>query len=181
MKRSNKLGIKGIELRGRIYWCDIGINGTRLRRSLKTSNLSEAKSRLDAIREKYSRMTSFTFNISENFTPSKEEVIRLLMGAKERARVKNIDCELTASSVELIIARSAGFCEVTGIEFTRSNSNQWRRAPFAPSIDRIDSRKPYTVKNCRVVCTAVNIALSDWGEAVFKEIAKAYCKKNYEF
>ncbi len=43
---------------------------------------------------------------------------------------------------------------------------------FAPSIDRIDPEKPYTLDNCRLVMVAVNFAMNTWGEDTFLRLAK---------
>ncbi len=51
------------------------------------------------------------------------------------------------------------------------------RAPFAPSIDRINSEKGYTDGNVRLVCVAVNWALSDWGIEVFEKICSSVGSK----
>ena len=45
------------------------------------------------------------------------------------------------------------------------------------SLDRIDSSKGYTVENCRLVCTAVNLAMNEWGEDVLERIALYYRRK----
>ena len=113
-----------------------------------------------------------------DYRPDPVQVKRLLAGTRDRSKLKGQPCQLTSSDVEMLLGRSAGCCELTGIEFSKINPSSSRRSPFSPSIDRVDSSKPYSVKNCRVVCTAVNIALSDWGEAVFKEVARGYCKIN---
>jgi hypothetical protein len=44
--------------------------------------------------------------------------------------------------------------------------------PFAPSIDRIDSRGGYVRGNVRVVCWGVNCLLGTWGDKVAREIAR---------
>lgn len=176
-----KTGTRGLSLRGKVYWSDIQVNGVRIRESLKTKNETEAKNKLSFLRERYSRLNEIDLSKAVNYVPRKSLVLKLLIGIKERSKIKGFSHTFTESDVEMILVRSAGYCELTGIEFTDDRSYAGRRAPFAPSIDRIDSRKPYTVKNCRVICVAANVALSDWGEAVFKKLAEAYCLKNYTF
>jgi hypothetical protein len=46
------------------------------------------------------------------------------------------------------------------------------RRPFAPSLDRIDSRQAYSRRNCRLILQAVNFALNAWGDDVFFAIAE---------
>ncbi len=50
----------------------------------------------------------------------------------------------------------------------------WRRAPWAPSVDRIDSSKGYVPGNVRLVCVAANLAMNEWGEDVLARVARAY-------
>lgn len=54
-----------------------------------------------------------------------------------------------------------GACPITGIAFDLTNGHQKIsgrfRNPYAPSLDRIDSRLPYTDENCRVVSTQYNL------------------------
>ena len=69
-------------------------------------------------------------------------------------------------------------CELTGIRFDIARTDNAYARPLAPSIDRIDCSQGYTVANIRLVCVAVNAALNDWGEAVFRKIALAYCARH---
>lgn len=71
-----------------------------------------------------------------------------------------------------------GKCALTGIPFNLESPEGATLRPWAPSLDRIDSSKGYTAKNCRLVCVAVNFALNQWGEAVFRKIATAIASQN---
>lgn len=66
---------------------------------------------------------------------------------------------------------SGGRCSVSGIPFDLNKCVASRRRPFAVSIDRIDCSAGYTKENCRIVCVAVNYAMSDWGLGVLERIA----------
>ena len=176
---ANKTGVPNLYKVGETYYVDICTGGQRHRQSLKTKNLEVAKEKLEFLLARSARLHAFDFSrITSDYSPDKLTVRSMLAGAKDRSRTKGVPCSLTAHEVEVLLSRSGGFCELTGIQFTKDRSTGTRRAPFAPSIDRIDTSKPYSVKNCRIVCVAVNIALSDWGEAVFKEICKGYCKSH---
>ena len=76
-----------------------------------------------------------------------------------------------------LYAASGGRCAITGCEFRRSTKGNHHKSPFAPSLDRIDCRKGYTLDNVRLVCVAVNFAMGEWGEAVFAEIVMGYLTK----
>ena len=116
--------------------------------------------------------------LSDNFDPLKEFMV-CIQNARRRAKKLQIDCELTDEFSKAIWLRCQGSCEVTGIQFNFNwNFGSSSRRPFAPSIDRIDSRFGYTEGNVRVVCVAVNLAMNDWGESVLQIIAKALVNKN---
>jgi hypothetical protein len=71
-----------------------------------------------------------------------------------------------------LLQRADGKCEVTGITFGYRRPAGARTAPWAPSIDRIESGRGYDFTNCRLVCVAVNFALNEFGEAVLRRIAR---------
>ena len=98
---------------------------------------------------------------------------RLLYSAKRRASQKNIAFGL---SRDWVLSRlKAGTCELSGLPFDLTTGG---RAPYTPSIDRIDNSKGYTVENCRVILWALNAAFSTWGECVFREISLAWLRRN---
>lgn len=104
----------------------------------------------------------------------------LLTSARKRAKAKGIDCTITLDHI-LEMARSNGErCAVTGIPFSATKSKGQHKAPFAPSLDRIDSAKGYTLANTRLVCVCVNMAMNQWGETVLRTIAEAYLRKQGE-
>src|SRR4051812_30819900 len=53
---------------------------------------------------------------------------------------------------------------VSGVDFSfvKVGSGKVQR-PFAPSLDRIDSAKPYTRDNVRIVIQVANFAINAWG------------------
>lgn len=68
-------------------------------------------------------------------------------------------------------------CALTKLQFEFENTTKYEANPFAPSIDRIDSAGGYTKDNVRLVCVAVNYALNEFGEGVFKQICEAYLRE----
>jgi hypothetical protein len=78
--------------------------------------------------------------------------------------------------LDWVIARvTAGRCEMTGLEFDYARApNGWRYNPRSPSIDQIAAGEGYTTANCRVVLTALNNALSQYGDDHFEEVAIAF-------
>ena len=70
-----------------------------------------------------------------------------------------------------------GKCELTGLPFDLSTPQNTKNNPYSPSLDRIDSKnKNYTPENTRVVLSAVNMALNEFGLEVMKPIMKKLLK-----
>lgn len=93
---------------------------------------------------------------------------------RARGRTSGKGCGLSLDQVGLLLLRSNGRCELTGIRFSDERRLPARVAPYSASIDRIDSSRGYYADNCRVVCAAVNIALGAWGDGVLMRIGEAF-------
>lgn len=61
-------------------------------------------------------------------------------------------------------------CALTYLPFSSVGGN---RNPFAPSVDRIDSRRGYSRDNVRLVLLSVNLALNDFGREHFDMMCAA--------
>lgn len=97
-----------------------------------------------------------------------------LSGCKARAAQKGRGFDLTVEWLCDLARRQDFRCAVTGIALDLKNpSRRDRRNPFAPSIDRINSKGGYTKDNVRIVALAVNIMLADWGEEVLAHVAES--------
>jgi hypothetical protein len=125
-------------------------------------------------RDKKNRKTSRINNNIESHRAS-----MLLSAAKQRASAKGERCTLTR---EWVVDRlSKGVCERTGIPFVLTNyvpsdtggSDDSNGNPFAPSIDRRDNTKGYTLENSQMVLIAYNKFKSDYDEQIVLNIAKA--------
>lgn len=97
--------------------------------------------------------------------------------ASARKRGKACGYFLSGEQEARLVRRADGCCEVTGIPFSLDRMGA-HKAPFSPSLDRVDASRGYELDNVRLVCTAVNIAMNQWGEAVFREIAVHYLAKS---
>lgn len=98
--------------------------------------------------------------------------MQAVYSARKRAKDKGIACELSEAEALLLWRRCKGRCELTGIPFDLGRLDGCVRRPFAPSIDRVNASGPYTKTNIRVVCTAVNLAMNQWGDEVLYRIAR---------
>lgn len=101
---------------------------------------------------------------------------KLLTWIRVRAAKSQREFDLTR---EWIAERlQSGMCEVTGIPLELSKPPGSRFHPWAPSVDRIDSKLGYTQDNCRVVCWIYNMAKSEWSDEVVMTFAKALSAKS---
>lgn len=104
----------------------------------------------------------------------------LLSRSAGRAKASNIEFSLSNFDMAHIIVESDGKCAVTGIKLrldaVEKRGSKKHIRPWAPSIDRIDSSKGYSIENCRLVCAAANIAMGAWGEEVLLTMAKSIAK-----
>ncbi|MEJ7685676.1 MAG: hypothetical protein WKG52_01005 [Variovorax sp.] len=93
--------------------------------------------------------------------------------ARARAVAKAIRFDLTEQSVLDLLIESQGRCVLSDIEFTDAPAGKRGLRPWMPSLDRIEAHRGYEVGNVRVVCLAVNLALSDFGDDVLMAVARA--------
>ncbi len=96
-----------------------------------------------------------------------------LSRARQRARRDDIKFDLTTEDLNVLWEACEGRCAVSGLPFSLDTfSDALVKLPFAPSIDRINSSKGYTLKNTRLVCTAANFAMNQWGVEVLRRLSK---------
>lgn len=105
----------------------------------------------------------------------KGRIQNCVKGAKKRAGIKKIPYDISIEFIAELWSKQDGKCALTRIDFSVPQERNDRKAsPFSPSIDRIDCSKGYTKDNVRLVCIAVNYALNEFGEEVFKIICQSY-------
>lgn len=100
-----------------------------------------------------------------------ESLSRGIHAAMRRSLIRD-GTFISPDALNKLLLRSGGKCMLTGIPFS-SEKLSGRRRPWLPSLDRIDSSKGYIDGNMRLVCSAVNIALNDWGDEVFWRIVES--------
>jgi hypothetical protein len=92
----------------------------------------------------------------------KGRALHLVNAAKKRSRQSGTEVSVPVAFVEWALI--AGICMRTGIKFDFGSYGS--RAAFAPSLDRKDPSKGYTLDNTEVVCNAFNLAKSEWDYSV---------------
>lgn len=146
----------------------------RVRASTGTSNRTEAETEAAKLLAKYKGVDTWREFVVADDALILAYLAKALERARKRDRVRGRVCEMTPQDMRSLYARSEGRCEVTGIPFSLDKAGGTFRRPFAPSVDRLDNSKPYSFVNCRLVCLAVNIGINEWGEGVFRRIAKGF-------
>ena len=108
-------------------------------------------------------------------TAAEAEILKFatLLVARTRQNCKKrrqLDFALTTADIKPLLDAAGWRCAVTRTPFSLEFVGKHR--PYAPSIDRIDNARGYTRDNCRIVCSAVNIAMNVWGVEVLRRIAQ---------
>lgn len=93
----------------------------------------------------------------------------LIRCTRANAKKRKIEWDLSWEDIQKAWDRCGMKCEVTHIPLQPNQVN----GPYKPSLDRIDSRRPYTADNIRFVCKVVNYAMNQWGESVLHEMLHA--------
>lgn len=91
---------------------------------------------------------------------------------KAKCKKKNITYNLTDKYLEDMYKNQGCKCALTNISFQSFENTSI--SPYTLSIDRIIPSAGYIVGNVRLVLYAINCALNEWGEDVFKTLCKAY-------
>lgn len=170
---------KGLYQRpGSPYWnARFQVNGSEVRVSLKTKDLGEAKRRREDLVSKASkdglelRRSDWAERCRAAANNSQSWLRRHWGSANARNRRRGITRSVSINFVYLVALRSGGRCAVTGIPFQWDGDRPLKGA-YAISLDRIDSSKPYSSRNCRMVLQAVNVAMNAWGSDVFWDVAR---------
>lgn len=167
--------MKNLTLRGDVWHFNARINGRRFRVSTG-ARTEEGAAR---VAEQLRLRGEATFR---GFVATPEaELLSYLAKSRERAlrrdRKRSRVAELTPDDMRTMYHRSGGRCELTGIPFSLEKADGTFRRPLAPSIDRLDNGKPYSLANCRLIALAVNIGINEWGDVLFRRIALAFLSR----
>ena len=158
--------------RGNIWWVSFYLDNERHRRSLKTQDYETALVRAD----EFSNYVPCYLEHADAVPTS--YVTKLYHAAKCRAKRRGDKFTLTKNELMDLFERSGGLCEVTKIPFSFKKDSKFSKRPFAPSVDRISPRGIYEKSNCRIVCLAANIAMNEWGQSVFEQVAIGFVRNS---
>jgi hypothetical protein len=162
MGKRNPLGPGIRKIGSRYYWCDTRHSASGKRSSIPLgADLSTAQERLHAFR------TAQRFIASRS---AKTMAANLLHSTRVNARTRGIEHSLTRENILQMLEATAGICSVTGVPLVFDRFKG--RHPWTPSVDRKDAKRGYTLENCRIVCTAANLAMNIWGEFVLETIVR---------
>lgn len=101
----------------------------------------------------------------------------ILSDIRNRAKRKGLAFDLSPEYIQALYEQQKGLCAVTGLPMNFDRSGWSERNPYMASLDRIVPDKGYLKGNVRWVLFAVNMAMSNWGESLFRTIAEAYLAK----
>lgn len=101
----------------------------------------------------------------------KHKISELFRSTSRRSIKNNWDFDLTKEWISEKLKTNV--CEISGEPFVYVNiTHKTHFNPYAPSIDRIDSSKGYTMDNCRIVLSCINMAIGEWGLETYLHIAQ---------
>lgn len=137
------------------------LDGRRIRKSTGTADLARAKSVLEDVKREHVHSWREDYDRADRDWKTVAKIMHDRQ--KSSAVARGMPFDLNPERVYALMKATGFKCAVSGIPFAKRFASDGRRDPWAPSIDRIENRQGYTVDNCRVVCMAANIAMSDWG------------------
>lgn len=129
--------------------------------------LQENKANSYYLAHREDRLKRAKDNYYKNFSGS------LVRSLKQRAKLMSAEFDLDINFIDELYVSQKGRCALTDIEFIFDKRDSSRR-PFAPSIDRINSKLGYTKNNVRLVCVVINLSLNEFGDSVFDKMCRAY-------
>lgn len=125
-------------------------------------------------REYYRKNSTKHLQKSKKWRDTVKGTFRFMhLSAKQRAKRKKLEYSLSVDVLILISESQNNQCSLTGIPFDLKSSHEYRVRPFAPSIDRIDNSKGYTLDNIRIVCIIVNKAKNEYSQEIFDNMCRA--------
>lgn len=106
----------------------------------------------------------------------KGRTTRLYSSAKNRAKNKGWEFNITPEFIyqKLLPLK----CEVTNLDLSLDRELTHKANALAPSLDRINSNKGYTLDNVQIVCWWYNVMKQDWSKEIIKNLLINYKLNN---
>jgi hypothetical protein len=103
---------------------------------------------------------------------------KMLSNAIGRSKKKGLECSLDKAHLVSLLRKQKYRCAVTAIPFNLNwrDGRDAKRNAFAPSLDRVDNSQGYTKENVRMILSALNYAMNEWGLETYLTIARAATK-----
>jgi hypothetical protein len=99
----------------------------------------------------------------------------------QRAKKGKVECSLTPEELFLLWQQCEGRCAVSGLEFSDEIVERaFVKKPFAPSLDRRDPTKGYSLHNIQITCVAANFAMNEWGIEILRRLASGVVEREQE-
>lgn len=159
---------------GQTWYAAFTLNGKRKEISLRTFSVTVAVNRAKFLLPSMAGMRQSHSMKSMDYLPTQASYHRIFRTAKKRSKAAGTVFTITDEERDALIVRANGKCELSGVAFSLAKKDGWFRAPFSPSLDRIHASESYHASNVRLICVAMNWALQDWGESVFKALCLGY-------
>jgi hypothetical protein len=99
----------------------------------------------------------------------------MLNNATGRSKKRRLLVTLTRDDIIKMLRDQGYRCAITKQPFNLDwrDGREDKRNAFAPSLDLIDNQLGYSRENCRLVLSAINYAMNEWGLEVYYKIAEA--------
>lgn len=110
----------------------------------------------------------------------KRRLTKLFHMARNRARTKELEFNITQEDIWNLWDKSDGCCALTGQKFDLTKWGGYGQVnPRAPSIDRITPALGYVNGNVRLITYHMNIALTDFGVNEFETLISKYLENQH--
>jgi hypothetical protein len=145
--------------------------------SVKAKRKAKYESEKHLNKERYAKHRVKWMEIRRKYAATaRGRMFGLLNSARDRSKKNGWSYDLDFEWLHEKYESQDGRCALTGLQFRleAASGMGFRYNPLAPSLDRIDTNRGYTRDNVRLVCTAINLALNEFGEEFFAGLCKAY-------
>lgn len=158
------------------YYVHGTLDGKRIRKTCRTNRQDRAERFLEIFKREY--ISGFQTDYDDPDRDWQEVAALACQRQEANANKRGIPFKLKPNDVYLSMRSTRFRCAVSGIPLAKRLVLGGERDPWAPSIDRIESRHGYTDDNIRVVCLAANYAMNAWGLDVLLRLARGVLRSS---